>query len=451
MVYPVDSGRVKPHRVYHNQNYNAPGEEEPLHSSAHTGREWTRANIRAGGESSNYLELSFFTDILKNYFTCFLDPENNIFSSVTSKLLGAFSGFLDGFRDKRMYEEVYAEGLTDVARGKISDSQVVNQEHNNPNSFRDDFMENELLRVQRGERIISKFWSWATTMAGIKPFLFMVTSFLPDKWKTAIETVEETPSRTLWRLRFNPGALHANFVTTAWDLLKLKTMSIFGGERAAEYRNKVGEAQNLAQTYFKNKYNGQHNSNGKSGLGLYFSMLFDRMKEHWQGVVNPKVVLEKKVKDGYLESVTKDEKAADRNKTFDKGYVNPNSEEDVNHQWMRSMTDLTGPICGGLGLVGSFVFEPLRVLWNVAGIETGKNLISALSASRKSLSMVNYIYRFIWEEMKQGGRHLSLEKFMDSNPNGQAPNKALRELHSALKARYANGLFFISFASFTIL
>jgi hypothetical protein len=181
-------------------------------------------------------------------------------------------------------------------------------------------------------------------------------------------------------------------------------------------------------------------------------MLFDRMKEHWEGIMNPKAVLERKIKDGYLKTVTKDEKTADRNKTFDKGYVNPNSTEDVRHQWMRSMTDFTGPICGGLGLVGSFVFEPLRVLWNIAGIETGKNLVCALSASRKSLSMVNYIYRFIWEEMKQGGKYIKLEQFMDSkNSNGQSPNKALKELHSAMKSRYANGMFGMFVAAGNIL
>ena len=439
MVYKID-GQIVPHRVYHNQNYHMPGEKVPLESYSHTGEKWARTNLRVGKETSNYLELACLIDVVSNYFNSFLEPENNKFVAFIVKGLRACQGYLEGERDKGMYKEVYSKGLDEVTRGDLTDEQILNQEK--PLSlgmFRDDFLANKLLEVNHKERWIPKLWKWATECAKIKPAISLISGFLGDKISTVIYTVTETPARLLWRARFFPGALHANFVTTVLDLAKLKMMSIFNNKEATiQLNEKLKEVDRLSMEYFENKYKGKPKD--KQGFRLYVHMLGDRMKEHWNGIVSPKETLERKVKDGFLKPTTMEERQITRDRTIGKGYVDLNSQADISHQRTTSITDFTGPICASLGIVGTVVFDPLRAIWVSAGMNKGKNVINALSASRKSFSLLNYIFRFIKTEIDQGSKYATLEKLVNPGANGSTPSKAVKELYHAMKTRYITGL-----------
>lgn len=444
-----NAGQSKARYIYHNQNRYIPGEEKPLLSSAQSGREWAKANIDSGRYTSDLLEVSFWVDIVKNYFNSFLDPKENVFVGAVTKTLNAVSGFFDGTRDKIMYEDVYAKGLDEVNKGKLSSEQIANQEESlGDDIFRDDMLENNLLQTNHNERIIHKFWTMATKMASIKPYVSLVSGFLGDGLRSVVDTVLETPGRGLWRLRFFPGALHANFVSTVWDLAKSKFLSVFGNKEArAEFDKKCTEVGKLSQKYFENKYKREAKPvDEKPGLGLYVKMLKDRMKGHWEGIWSPEKTLQRKLEDGFLTPTSKLERKEDSGKTMGKGFVSVdekgkvNSESDIKHQRMLSISDFTGPICAGLGLVGSFVFDPLKVVWSASGITTGKNLINALSASRKSFSLFNYIFRFINEEIAQGKQYLKLASAINSKDGGAEPKKAVREMYYAMKGRYVNGL-----------
>ena len=445
----VDNGLV-PHRVYHNQNYHVPGEEKPLESYAFSGKKWASANIKAGKETAAYVEISWLVDAVKNYFGCFLDPENNPLVSGITKILGACSGFLDGKRDQIIYRDIYARGLTQVTEGNVTNRQILNQQATAEQvSFLDDFMENKLIDVKdehQNERLIPKFWQWATNAATIEPIVSLITPFLGTSWGNAVDSAIQIPGRGLWRLRFLPGALHSNFVSSVWDLCALKAKSFFSTAAAQQYSKKVEQLQDMSHSYFENKYRGSYNIAGKNGLGLYVRMLTDRMKEHWDGMWNPEKALEQKVRDGFLKSTTQEERELNRDRTIDKGFVSVddngkiNSKADIHHQWRLSVTDFTGPICGVLGLVGTFIFDPLRIGWNLMGINKGKYLINALSASRKSFSLFNYLFRFINTEVEQGHKYKALESLMTPKDGQPPPNKALREMYYARKARYMNGI-----------
>lgn len=444
-----NSGLSMAHYIYHNQNRYISGEEKPLLSTSQTGRNWARANINSGRHTSDLLEMSFFVDIVKNYFNSFLNPQDNIVAGSVVKLLNAVSGFFDGTRDKVMYEEVYSKGLDEVNREELSNEQIANQsEYLGEDLFRDDYLENKLLEVHYKEKLIPKFWNWATKMAGIKPIVSVASSFLGDGLRTAVDTVLETPGRGLWRLRFFPGALHGNFVTAVWDLTRLKVMSLFGSKNArAAFSKKVEEVGQMSKRYFEKKYGDDCKlAKDKPTLRVYFRMLKDRMKEHWDSIWDPKQALQRKLEDKFLTPTSKTERDKNRNRGIDRGFVSidssgkVDSQFDIDHQRMLSMSDFTGPICAGLGLVGSFVFEPLRVIWLLAGINAGKNIINALSASRKSFSLVNYTFRFIMEEITQGKKYLTFENAVNPKPGQSEPKKAIKEMYSAMKGRYLNGL-----------
>lgn len=441
MACKID-GQIVPHRAYHNQNYQMPGEEVPFESYSHAGKRWAEANIKVGRETSNYLELACLIDVVSNYFNSFLDPENNKFVAFIVKGLRACQGYFEGERDKGMYQEVYAKGLDEVKRGDLTDKQILDQEKPlSSGMFRDDFLANKLLEVNHGERWIPKLWKWATECAKVKPAISLISGFLGDKISTVIYTVTETPARLLWRARFFPGALHANFVTTVLDLTKLKMMSIFNNKEATiQLNEKLKGVDRLSREYFENKYKGKNKFKDKQGFKLYVHMLGDRMKEHWNGIMNPKRTLERKVNDGFLNPTTVKERQTIRDKTLGKGYVDLNSQADIDHQRMASITDFTAPICASLGIVGTVIFDPLRAIWVSAGINKGRNVIDALSASRKSFSLLNYIFRFIKTEIDQGSKYVTLEKLVNPGANRPAPSKAVKELYNAMKTRYISGL-----------
>lgn len=244
-------------------------------------------------------------------------------------------------------------------------------------------------------------------------------------------------------------SLHSNFVTTVWDLTRLKFMSFFNDDSAKDYANKTKELGKKSNEYFIGKdKNYNYNSNSNSGLGTYVSMLTDRMSEHWQNIWDPKAALERKSRSkeegGFLERTNEAERKADKNKSFENGYVDPNSEHDQKEQRRLALVDFTGPICAGLGLVGTVLFDPLKIIWSAAGIERGAGLINALSASRKSFSLINYVFRFIMPELNAGKEYQKLEELMKKEGG---PTKAVAERYYALKSRHHNALIGMAMAA----
>ncbi len=247
-----------------------------------------------------------------------------------------------------------------------------------------------------------------------------------------------------WRLRFFKNALHSNFVTTVWDLTKFRFMSLFGSEDASKnYVSKTKELGNLSNEYFKGKNNnGEYKNIENPGLGTYVNMLTDRIAEHWHAIWNPKAALvqksKPKEKGGFLNRTSDEERKADPSKRFENGFVDPDADYDQKEQKRLAAVDFTGPVCAALGLVGTVVFDPLKLIWGAAGFERGKNLVNALSASRKSFSLINYVFRFIIPEMNESRSYKDREKDMndDKNPN----KKAVTELYYAKKSRYYNSV-----------
>ena len=104
------------------------------------------------------------------------------------------------------------------------------------------------------------------------------------------------------------------------------------------------------------------------------------------------------------------------------------------------MTDFTGPISAAFGLAASFIFDPLSCLWKVFNIEKGKNLISFGSSLRKPLHLLNYIFRFMLPELKEGSKVFELNKQIKSSD----ATEATKQLYLARRDRYINALFGIT-------
>ena len=432
----------------HNQNCIFDKVKLPERSDALRGKNWGRKNLEVGGRTANYEELAFGLGIIKNYFSsCFDSVENPVLGFIVRALTGG-GDFLEGQRDREMYGEAYGHGVDELAKVNAneltSDQNVFNRFEKEEERYGDDYAQNKRQEALYGERIVAKFGEWATQISKIKPVAHFISGILGDNWRTAVQTILDFPARMWWRLRFFTKALHGNFVTSVWDLARFKFMSLFGSNAAAEkYTNKVQELGKMSGKYFENKY--KVNKPGDVGLSLYLRMLMDRMTEHWEAIWNPQAALERKSnsENGFLERTSEKEREVDSHKTFNNGFVDPNSENDKREQRRLALVDFTGPICAALGLIGTVVFDPLKIIWGVAGIEKGKGLINALSASRKSFSLINYIFRFIIPEMHEGAKYKELEKHMNSE---EGPSEEIKEKYYARKSRYHNALLGIAVA-----
>lgn len=426
-----------------NQPYNYPGEkaEHPERSSALCGKEWGGVNSEVGGRTANYEELAFGLGIVRNYFNSFFNPEENPIVGFIIRALTGSSDFLEGKRDQEMYGEVYGHGINEYGGRDIDEirHELVNDDLRKLSNRGDDLHQNKRQEALYGERIVSKFGEWATKFSIVKPIAHFISGALGNSWRMGIQTLLDFPAKTYWRIRFFTKALHSNFCTNIWDLTKFKFLSLFGSSDASgKYENKAKEIGEMSNEYFRNKYKNDYKSESNPGLGLYRRMLKDRMTEHWQNIRDPKAALERKCKDKFLTRTDENKRKMDPGQTFENGYVDPNAEYDQKEQRRLAIMDFTGPICAALGLVGTVVFDPLKVLWGAAGLETGKNLVNALSSSRKSFSLINYIFRFIIPEMHSGAAYKNLdEKYMNSEG---IPKKAISELRYTRKSRYDNAL-----------
>ena len=427
------------HRIVLNQN---PVDGEPQKSAAHGGNKWAHINSKYGRTTTNYMELAFGLGVVKNYFASFLDPENNLFAGSIVKSLNALSGFFSGKRDEGMYD-VYTWGQNSYKEGYLIDEDLKDQTRAiNRVGLMDDALENKRQEVLFGEKVIPKLWEWAGSTAKLKPIMSIVSGFLGNSYRTTIDTLLDFPARILWRARFFTSAFHGNFVTTATNLATSWTKSFFSNSGKNEFNQVINDIKDKAIKYFEAKGKNKNEFQNKSAISLYAKMLKDRMGEHLNGFRNPEKVLKEKVDREFFKTTTEEERAKDPSKSLDQGYVaiDPEtgkvSKQDCAVQSRASFTDFTGPICAGLGLVGTVIFDPLKCIWGIAGIEKGKNLINALSASRKSFSLFNYLTRFILQEKEEGSHYKKMEELIKNNPESEA----LSELYKARKERYRNGL-----------
>lgn len=399
------------------------GDDPDLDSNA----KWGIVNSETGRATTNYLDIAFITGVIRNYFNSFLNPEDNIVVNFIVKALSAASSTFEAKRDELMYKHIYGMGVENsLTPEEMNDhSEAL---HSNKIPYLDDWLENKKQESQYGERVVAKLGEYATNAARVKPVAHFIGGWLGNQYRTAIETILDLPARFYWRTRFFSGALHANFCTTVWDLITLKFKSLFSLGNTKELLNeKLQEVHQYSEDYFKNKYNGNYSTGGKSEIGLYLHMLKDRIKQHWKDIFRTKEVLKEKVDGGFIRTTEIPKKDSKESEKV------PEISEAT--QFYQSITDFTAPFCAGLGLFATAVFDPLKTLWGVAGFERGKNLINTLSASRKTFQMINYFTRFAIPEYLDSLKFKDLEQAVK---NGTA-NASEKMLYLARKERNANG------------
>lgn len=422
-----------------NQNYFCPGEqlqrfggktESPEMTRALGGRKWGEVNAEVGRRTALYEEGAFFLGLIPIYLESFSNLKDNFLSRLVFNSFKGSADGLEGMRDQEMYGKAYGHGVDEMPELNMDKDDLLDESKAiGKLGYADDWLQNERESKLYDEYVVPTVGAWSRQIAKVKSVVHFVSGFLGNAWSNAIQAGLDFLPRIWWRLRFFTTALHSNSVTSMWELIK----SPFTGEFSKVSR-KLGK---MADQYFVNKNGKKHKTDKNAGLVRYCSMYLDRMKDHCNAIIDPKAALLRKCKDGFLTRVTNAEREQDPNKSLAQGFVNPNSKEDQNEQRRLALTDFTGPICAVFGLIGTVIFDPLKSIWEIFGIEKGKNLINALSASRKSFSLINYVFRFVMDEYNQGSTFQDLEKYMK---NGK-PNKAVSELYHARLARRTNAIF----------
>lgn len=455
---------LPPQRFSIEQPYHFPGQYEPQTtgargdiSTSHESRDrWGLVNIDAGGRSANLSTMAFFIGMIQKWVCNFQDPENNFFARWFDKLLYTASSMLEGQRDSEMYQNIYGMGIgKDLTKEEIQDQNLTMRSGKVP--YIDDWLENKNQESLYGEKLVPWFGELAHNAARIKPFSNGITGlFLGRELGRSIEVLLDLPARIYWRLRFYGTALHANFVMAAWNLVKFRTLSFFNNPAKTDFKKLVSDLGNKSGEYFKNKYPSDHSNliNGKTGLALYWSMLKDRMSEHWGGIskTGAKKILERKVEDKFLVPIIgeiKEEDDAEQleksgllvrkknpERTLSRGYADPNYKGDIAEQRRLSIVSFTAPIVATLGLISTVVFVPLKCVWGITGMEKFKYTVDVLASSGKSFQLFNYLFRFIIPEMQEGSGYKELE----SSATKENASEPLKQLYQARKMKYKNAL-----------
>lgn len=431
------------HRLRINQNRFYHLEEEPLTSVSHAelnmprkSRErWGIKNLETGARTTHLLNFAFIFGVIQSWFENFQDLENSFLARMLTKIFCTASTVAEAERDKQMYEEIYAMGID----GNLNHSEILNQA-DAINSEKiigsDDILENMREEKLYGESIIPKAGKLATSAAKIKPVTALIGGlFLNDGLRNALNSILDMPARGYWRGRFFSSSLHANFVTTWVDLIKLSAKSVFSDSGRQELNKLLKTLGDNSKQYFQSKYNGSYMSDTKSPLSMYFSMLKDRMIEHFNAIRDPKQALEEKCKRGFLHEVDSATRRPNPDRTIDRGYADPENSNDQAYQKRVAIVDFTAPFCALFGLLGAFVFDPIKIAMGAFKIEKGINVVSALSSSRKSWQNLNYIFRFMLPELSAGSSYKDLEKIIREGN----PSEAVKQFYASKKRRYING------------
>lgn len=384
-------------------------------------RNWGVVNKQVGEKASSALITSFISGLGIDYLN-FIDDSQGKALGFIKKLFTAVSSTFEGERDNLMYRNLYGMGIDKT----LSTEELMNQEAaatSGKITAPDDWMENRLQEEVYGEKCVSKLGELATRAAMIKPSANIISSFLPTEYKKLVDTIIDLPAKSWWRARFFGGSLHANFVTTTCNLVKYGIGSMFSNDLGAKFTELKKELHGKSSEYFKNKGTNITASNNENPtLSLYFRMLTDRLAGHWNDFRNPAEAVKAKIAKGLINEKEDGEISAKR-------------------QRLSSLTDLTGPFCAAFGLIGTIVFDPLSKVMGIAGIQTGKNLVNALSSSRKFFQLANYIPRFILPEIFAGEKANDYKDSVIGEGAKDEKREVERQLYYAHKARGRNGIF----------
>lgn len=382
-------------------------------------RKWGVVNKQVGEKANSALITSFISGLGIDYLN-FIDDSQGKALGLLKKLFTAISSTFEGERDNLMYKHLYGMGID---KNLDPETELYNQEaaaESGKITAPDDWMENKLQEKLYGENVVAKLGELATRAAMIKPSANIISSLLPTEYKKLVDTIIDLPAKSWWRARFFGGSLHANFVTTAYNLVKDGIGSIFSNESGEAFARTKKELHTKSLEYFKAKGTNVTATNEDSpSLKLYFRMLTDRLAEHWNGIRNPEKVVNDKVAKGLLKE----------------------GEVDFQRQSLSSLTDFTGPFCAAFGLIGTVVFDPLSKIMGIAGIQTGKNLVNTLSSSRKFFQLANYIPRFILPEIFTGKKAEQFKDAVMGEGIKDEKREVERQLYHSYKAREKNGIF----------
>ena len=399
------------------------GKDEILHKSNQiTGT----ANRVVGQKCVGELDGSFIASIAK-FFLDFVGSENVIVKYAT-RIFDAVHAYLFGKRDTDMYNYIFSHGINATEDEIINQKKAITEGIQTRKGINrvDDLLVNE-QEIVYGERVVGLFGRLATKAANLKPWVNSLGALFGDRFRSAIETLSDIPARAYWRFRFFGQSLHGNFVTTIWDLGRLGFMSLFNPKARTEFTKLTDNLKTQSTDYLKKR--GISYGDDAGWRSLYSKVIGDRLKEHWTTAVSEDKaikVLEEKNRAGLIKF---------KNETKDN-----RRNEMISEQRISSMTDFTGPISAAFGLAASFIFDPLSCLWKVFNIEKGKNLISFGSSLRKPLHLLNYIFRFMLPELKEGSKVFELNKQIKSSD----ATEATKQLYLARRDRYINALFGIT-------
>lgn len=390
---------------------------------------WAARNIRSR-DAVNLLDTSMGVGIITDYLeTFFEDMEGGL--KIFNNSLKAISYMLMGKRDHIMYDNVYAHGV---------DANLTNEELENPElaikrgkiNFVDDCLEDRMKSHEWGETILEPVWRAAAASARIKPMIYPVLGFLGEGYKNLALLAFETPGRLIWRLRFFSSSLHPRFATDVFGLVKHGIAGIFNKDHAKKYDEILTSLKDVAVDTLKDRnehYGDEHDIESVekgSRFGAAMKMWSARLKGHFDAAVDPIKAIETKIEKGTINK----EDVVDR----DTGKI---SAEAQNKERYTSITDLTGPFLGGLGIIGTLVFDPLQSILQVTGAEKGQKTLTFLSNLRRPASMLNYITRFTQKEalsQKELEEMFSLQELVQ---DGKATTASLLR-YNALKDRVTN-------------
>ena len=405
-------------------------------SYAQKGGKWATVNSEVGGLCVKLLDFSGIAGLISDYFFCFQDQENWIVKLIANSF-NAMSGAAFGYREERKYVDIYSKGINTVDKNDLKDQDKVRKKV----AFMDDFLENAIFLK---DDVINFFWKLSTNVSQISAPVFFLAPFLGKKWSDSIFSLFQTPTRGAWRLTFLLAPVfHGNFVQTMCKLPWVKFKSLFGSESARkESDNFFNNLESMANKYANLTYGNTSGLNNKKGLKAYLWMLGDRLYQHKRGISNPDVVLEEKVQRGNLERADIDDRTIHPDKSIAYGYTIPGQKEDQDIQKNASIVTYTAFPCAVIGILGTFVFEPIRCVMDLANIERGKNLITCLANLRGPASLFNYLYKFFLPEKIEGEKYKLIESHMKTGTT----NEAIEKLYAATKGRYVNSYF-----GFTIL
>lgn len=411
--------------------------EKPARTFTHDGLNWALANSRVGENTTNYLLVGGVCELLKNYFHAFINEDgSNIFVKLITNAFGAVADFFQGIRDREMYNSVYATGVNQTNGSKLdhdilTDPLLLQQ----ANPIADDYEENSTCF--KDDSVIHKLWVLSTKSANLKPFMYPFFPLLGTRLANIGKIVLDSVAKILWRARFLNNGLYSN---ASRDLYELST-SLFS---SSAKEKKIKELESLAKSYFENSNISDEEKSSylrRSGVLLYFSMLRHMLGRHFHGIRNPELALKEKCDRDYFFETNEIERKHNPSRTFSRGFIDPASKDDRYFQRIASIADFIGPVSGTLGIGITFVFDTLKGVIELAGINFGKQVVDAVASSKKGLSMIYYFFKIMLPELTQSNYKtlVKIEKPQEEVKDSESPETPQDDYEKSMEELVKNG------------